>query len=70
MTMKGLLVGFVGGAATAWWFKNSVAAWVDSRTAVARAQLGGQLHAAADAIQGGLSEAPGGSARTRIGRVS
>jgi hypothetical protein len=70
MTMKGFLVGFVAGAVTVWWCKDSIAAWIDSRTAAARARLGRTLHAAADAIEGGALEAPAGDALTRIGRVS
>jgi hypothetical protein len=70
MTMKGFLVSFVAGAVTVWLFKDAIAAWVDSRTGAARAQLGRTLHAAADAIEGGLAEVSAGDAPTRIGRVS
>jgi hypothetical protein len=70
MKMNSFLLGLITGATTVWWLKDSIVARIDTRTRPIRARAAHGLHAAADAIEGGLAGAPPADTPTRIARVS
>jgi hypothetical protein len=70
MMMKGFLFGLITGATTVWVLKDSIITRIDIRTRSVRARAAHRLHAAADAIEGGLAGAPPADTPTRIARVS
>lgn len=70
MMMKSFLLGLITGATTVWVLKDSIAARIDARTRTIRARTAHGLHAAADAIGGGLAGAPPADTPTRIVRAS
>lgn len=69
-TIKGFFVGLITGAVVVYWFRDWIAARIDARTETVRARAAHGLHAAADAIEGGITGAAATAGPTRIARTS